>query len=55
MQLPIDVKALIDEATNIDEARNTPLSVSVYIDEGRPPTSLLTCALRLPRRCPTCA
>ena len=36
MQLPIDVKALIDEATNIDEARNTPLSVSVYIDEGAP-------------------
>ena len=36
MQLPIDVKALIDEATNIDTARNTPLSVSVYIDEAAP-------------------
>ena len=36
MQLPIDVKALIDEATNIKEAQNTPLSVSVYIDEKAP-------------------
>lgn len=36
MQLPVDVKAVIDEATNIDEARNTPLSVSVYIDESAP-------------------
>lgn len=36
MQLPVDVKAVIDEATNIDEARETPLSVSVYIDETAP-------------------
>lgn len=36
MQLPVDVKAVIDEATNIEEARNTPLSVSVYIDESAP-------------------
>lgn len=36
MQLPVDVKAVIDEATNIDEARQTPLSVSVYIDESAP-------------------
>ena len=36
MQLPIDVKALMDEATNIKEARNTPLSVSVYLDEAAP-------------------
>ncbi len=36
MQLPVDVKAVIDEATNIDEARTTPLSVSVYIDESAP-------------------
>lgn len=36
MQLPVDVKAVIEEATNIDAARNTPLSVSVYIDETAP-------------------
>ena len=36
MQIPIDVKAVIDEATNIDEARRTPLSVSVYLDESAP-------------------
>ncbi len=36
MQLPIDVKALIDEATNIKDAQSTPLSVSVYIDEKAP-------------------
>ena len=36
MQLPVDVKALIDEATNIDEALKTPLSVSVYIDDDAP-------------------
>ncbi|WP_080798165.1 YcjF family protein [Arabiibacter massiliensis] len=36
MQLPVDIKAVIDEATNIDEARQTPLSVSVYLDDGAP-------------------
>ena len=36
MQLPIDVMALINEMTNIDEASKTPLSVSVYIDESAP-------------------
>ena len=36
MQLPIDVKALANEATNIDEALKTPLSVSVYLDEDAP-------------------
>ena len=36
MQIPVDVKAVIDEATNIDEARQTSLSVSVYIDESAP-------------------
>ena len=36
MQLPVDVKALIDEATNIDEALKTPLSVSVYLDDDAP-------------------
>lgn len=36
MQLPVDIKAVIDEATNIDEARQTSLSVSVYIDETAP-------------------
>ncbi|MEE0844731.1 MAG: hypothetical protein U0L71_00860 [Eggerthellaceae bacterium] len=32
MKLPIDVKAVIDEATNIDEAAKTPVSVTVYYD-----------------------
>lgn len=36
MQLPVDIKAVIDEATNIDEARQTQLSVSVYIDDSAP-------------------
>ncbi len=36
MQLPVDVKAVIDEATNIEEARRTSLSVSVYIDDSAP-------------------
>ena len=36
MQLPIDVKALIDEMTDIEKARNTPLSVSVFLDEAAP-------------------
>jgi len=36
MQLPIDVKALIDEATDIKSARSTELSVSVYVDDTAP-------------------
>ena len=36
MQLPIDVKALVDEATNIEEALKTPIALSVYIDEDAP-------------------
>ena len=36
MQIPVDVKAVIDEATNIDEARATPISVSIYMDETAP-------------------
>lgn len=36
MQLPIDIKALFNEATSIKDARETPISVSVYIDEDAP-------------------
>lgn len=36
MQLPVDVKALIEETTNIKAVRETPLSVSVHIDESAP-------------------
>ena len=36
MQLPVDVKALVDEATDIEEALKTPISLSVYIDEDAP-------------------
>ena len=34
MQLPIDVKALLDEATNTEEARQTAISVGVCIDDS---------------------
>lgn len=36
MNIPIDIPALIRAATDIDSARNTPLAVSVYIDETAP-------------------
>ena len=36
MQLPVDVKALLDEMTDINAARETPVSVSVYVDEAAP-------------------
>lgn len=36
MKLPVDIKALIDETTNIKAASETPLSVSVYLDESAP-------------------
>ena len=36
MQLPVDIKAVIDEALDIDEARHTALSVSVYLDDSAP-------------------
>ena len=36
MDLPIDVKALLDEATNIKQARATEIAVSVYVDATAP-------------------
>lgn len=36
MQLPVDIKAVVREATNIDEARNTTLSVGMYFDDSAP-------------------
>ena len=36
MNLPIDIPALLSAATDIDAARNTPLAVSVYLDETAP-------------------
>ena len=36
MQLPVDVKAIVDEATKIDDALATPIALSVYIDEDAP-------------------
>ncbi len=36
MQLPVDFIALIDEATNINAAQETQLSVSVYVDDTAP-------------------
>ena len=36
MQLPVDANALLDEITDVEVARETPLSVSVYVDEKAP-------------------
>ena len=36
MKLPIDLKAVIEAATDIERARNTPVSVSVLIDDSAP-------------------
>ena len=36
MQLPIDVKAVLDEAMSIDEAGRTPVSATVYVDASCP-------------------
>ena len=36
MALPIDVKALLEETMKTDAARNTPISISVYIDDAAP-------------------
>ena len=35
-KLPIDISAVLKEATDIDAAAHTPISVSVYIDETAP-------------------
>ena len=36
MQLPIDVKAVLDESTNIDAAKKVRLSLTVYVDRSAP-------------------
>ena len=36
MKLPIDLKAVIEAATDIENARSTPVSVSVLIDDSAP-------------------
>lgn len=36
MQIPVDVKAVLQEALDVDAARQTPISVSVYIDATAP-------------------
>ncbi len=36
VQIPIDIKTVINEATDLDKARCTPVSVSVYVDESAP-------------------
>lgn len=36
MNIPLDIPALLKAATDIDSARTTPLSVSVYIDDTAP-------------------
>ena len=36
MQLPVDIKALLDETTNIKAAHETEIDVSVYIDDTAP-------------------
>lgn len=42
MQLPVDLQKLMTEATRIEEARATPLSVSVYLDASAP-ADVLAC------------
>ena len=36
MQIPVDVKAVFDEATNVENARNIPITVSVLLDDSAP-------------------
>lgn len=36
MEMPVDVKKLLDEVSAVDEARAMPISVSVYFDESAP-------------------
>ena len=36
MQLPVDIKAVFDEADRLDTARQTPVFAAVYIDESAP-------------------
>ncbi len=36
MQLPVDIKAVLEEAVDVEAARQEPLSVSVYLDESAP-------------------
>lgn len=36
MKIPVDVKAVLDEATDIDRARRTPVFAAVYVDESAP-------------------
>lgn len=36
MQLPIDIKEVFDAATDIDEATQTPLSLTIFMDETAP-------------------
>lgn len=36
MQLPVDIKALVDEVTDIKNAQETQLSLSVFVDESAP-------------------
>ncbi|WP_165045192.1 hypothetical protein [Adlercreutzia sp. ZJ138] len=36
MEMPVDVKKVLDEVSAVDEARTMPLSVSVYFDETAP-------------------
>ena len=36
MQMPVDIKAVMNEALDIDEARKAPLSVSLYFDDTAP-------------------
>ncbi|MEG0070623.1 MAG: hypothetical protein RR671_02440 [Raoultibacter sp.] len=36
MQIPVDIKAVMDEATNIEAARKTPVFLTVFVDESAP-------------------
>ena len=36
MQLPVDIPKLLAQVSDIEEARTTPLSISLYLDETAP-------------------
>lgn len=41
MQLPVDIPAVLKEATDLEAAAKTPLAVSVFIDDAAPGLSLI--------------
>ncbi len=53
MQLPVDLQALLKEAADIDAARATPLSISVFIDASAPADLIAHVRSAFASECPT--